>query len=332
MVNSSCVLEIDTSISCAMMIPGQDPRREVHTLLQSKSRLRRHQMLYFMVLPGALFLVLFRVVPLLGSVIALQDYSPYLGIWESKWVGAKHFVALFTYRNFLRILRNTVILGLLTTLVGFPVPIILSLMLNEVRSKVYKRAIQSILYHPHFLSWVIIAGITIHILSLNGVYNQLRDVLGLEKVLLIQKEGFFRPLIVLTGIWRESGWGTIIYLAAIAGISPELYEAAIIDGANKLQRILRITIPCILPTIIIMFLLRIGSFLNLGFEHVWNFLTPLTYSVGDIIDTYVYRVGITEGRYSPTTAIGLFQSVVGFMLITMFNRASKRLDPEVGIW
>jgi len=294
--------------------------------------LRRDWILYVMVLPGIVYLIIFRAVPLAGSLIAFQDYSVFKGFWGSTWVGLKHFSRLFRYENFYLVLRNTVVLGILSVLFSFPVPILLSLMLNEVRVLPIKKTVQNILYLPHFLSWVIIAGLAFQLLSLKGVYNTIRGWFGLDAVLLIQERGFFRPLIIMTGIWRDAGWGTIIYLAAIAGINPELYEAAIIDGANKIQRMFRITLPCIMPTVIVLFLIRIGHFLNLGFEHIYNFLTPMTYSVGDIIDTYVYRVGVTEGKFSFTTAVGIFQSLVGFILIMLFNWLSKRIDPEGGVW
>jgi putative aldouronate transport system permease protein len=195
---------------------------------------------------------------------------------------------------------------------------------------VVKRSVQTILYLPHFFSWVIIAGFCFQLLGSNGPINMMRSLLGAEPRLYLQIESFFRPIVVGAGIYRDAGWGTIIYLAAMAGINPELYEAATIDGATRFQRIVWITVPCVLPTTAILLLLRFGSFMNFGFDRIWVFLTPMTYRVGDIFDTFVYRVGITQGEYSLTTAIGLFQSAVGLTLIVGVNRLTKRVSG--GLW
>lgn len=287
--------------------------------------------LYVMVLPGVVFFIIFRYIPIGGSVIAFQDYSVFRGIADSPWVGFKYFRLLFDSPDFFRILTNTIILGLLKVILIFPVPIILALLINEVRATLLKKGIQTALYIPHFLSWVIIAGITFDIFSLNGIYNTIRDWFGMEPSLIMQKEQFFRPLYVLTGIWRDAGWGTIVYLAAISSMDPGIYESAVVDGASRLKQMTHITLPLLLPTIVVLFLLDIGNFMELGFDHVYNLLTPMTYSVGDIIDTYVYRTGIQEARYSFATTVGLFQAVIGFILVMIFNRLSKRVS-DGGLW
>lgn len=306
--------------------PGIISKRKSSLLVN----MQKYWLLYVMVIPGVLWLIMFRYIPFVGSVIAFQDFKIFAGVWDSPWVGLKHFQRLFQYEYFWKLLRNTGILAFYELLFGFPVPIILAISLNEVTNTGIKRTVQSILYLPHFLSWVIIAGLTMRLLSLDGPVNALIQAAGGEPQLFMLKEWFFRPMVILATIYRDAGWGTIIYLAAIAGINPSVYESAMVDGAGKLKRIWYITLPSILPTTVILFLLKISRFMNLGFDRVWNFLTPLTYSVGDIFDTYVFRVGIGEAQYSFTTAIGLFQSVVAFLLIVGMNKLTKKISG--GLW
>lgn len=293
--------------------------------------IRKYWPLYLMAMPGLAFFIIFRYIPIGGSVIAFKDYSVFKGIADSPWVGFKHFHLLFDSPSFYRVLSNTIILGLLKVVVLFPVPIILALMINEVRLALLKKGVQTALYVPHFLSWVIIAGITFDMFSLNGIFNTVRGWFGFEPNLLMQEEQYFRWIYVFTGIWRDAGWGTIIYLAAISSMDPQIYESAIVDGASRFKQILKITLPLLLPTATILFLLNLGHFMELGFDHVFNLLTPMTYSVGDIIDTYVYRTGILEARYSFATAVGLFQAVIGFMLVFIFNQMSKKVS-DGGLW
>lgn len=293
--------------------------------------IKKYWPLYIMVIPGVAFLIAFRYIPLAGSIIAFQDYSIHKGLFNSEWVGLKHFKALINYPYFRRVFKNTIILGFSRTMLTFPIPVILSLMLNEIRKKRMKKLIQTSLYIPHFLSWVIVAGLTFDILGIGGIFNNIRHALGYEPILIMQKEAYFRGIYILTGIWKDAGWGMVIYLAALSSIDPTLYESAMIDGAVRLKQILYITLPLILPTIITVFLLNIGSFLELGFDHVFNLLTPMTYNVGDIIDTYIYRAGIQQAQYSFTTAVGLFQSVIGFSLVFSFNRIANKFS-EGGLW
>ncbi len=290
----------------------------------------KHWMLYLMILPGIVFFIVFKFIPLAGSVIAFQKYQIFKGIWGSEWVGLDNFIFLFTYQDFYLVLRNTATIALYQLLFSFPAPIILALLFNEVRLMLAKRVLQSLFYLPHFLSWVVVGGIVFELLATQGVMNQIRGWMGFEPILYMQEERYFRTIVVLSGIWKEVGWGTIIYLAAISGINPNLYEAAVMDGASRWKQTIYITLPTMFPTILVLFLLNIGNFLELGFDQIFNLLTPMTYSVGDIIETYVYRAGVLQGQYSVTTAIGLFQSVIGFILLWIFNRLARKT--EQGLW
>ncbi|WP_028611685.1 ABC transporter permease [Paenibacillus harenae] len=290
--------------------------------------MRKHWILYAMAFPGLLWFLLFRYVPVLGSVIAFQDFQIFNGIWDSPWVGFKHFEYIFTYSNLVNVLRNTLLISLYQLIFGFPAPVILALMLNEVRKKWFKRSLQTLFYLPHFISWVIIGGIIFELLSLDGIVNVLLQQFGGEPILYMQKPEYFRSIVVLSSIWKEVGWSAIIYLAALTGINPSLYEAATVDGAGKWRQLTSITLPSLLPTIMILLLLRIGNFLELGFEQIYVFLTPLTFSVGDILDTYVFRAGVLEGNYSVTTAVGLFKSLVGFAMLWVGNYISRKSTGE----
>lgn len=292
---------------------------------------KKNKLLYVMVLPGLIWLLMFRLIPNLGIVIAFQDYNIFRGITESEWVGLKHFIHLFQNQDFYRIFFNTMAIAFLALLFEFPAPIILALSLNEIRSSFLKRGLQTIFYLPHFFSWVMISALFFQLLSMNGVVNQIIVALGGQRILLVQQTWFFRPMIVITGLYRDIGYGTIVYLAAIASIDTQMYEAALIDGANKFQQIRYITLPSLIPTAIVLLLLSIGRFMQLGFDRIYNFLTPLTFSVGDIFDTYVYRVGITEGQFSLTTAVGLFQSLITFVMIWFTNRLMKK-QTGGGLW
>lgn len=292
--------------------------------------MRKYWMLYVMVLPGIIYYLVFKYLPLAGSVIAFQDYQIFKGMLSSSWVGLDNFKFIFTYEDFYLVLRNTAIIALYQLVFGFPAPIILALLFNEVRLMLAKRVMQSLFYLPHFLSWVVVGGIVFELLSSQGVFNMIRGWFGQETILFMQEQQYFRAIVVISGIWKDVGWGTIIYLAAIAGINPSLYEAAVMDGANRWKQTIHITLPTMFPTILVLFLLNIGNFLELGFDQIYNLLTPMTYSVGDIIETYVYRAGVLQGQYSVTTAIGLFQSVIGFVLLWIFNRMARKT--EQGLW
>ena len=296
------------------------------------SNVKKYWPYYIMVLPGLTFFLVFKYIPMLGSMIAFQDYSVFKGILDSEWVGLNHFKALLTYPDFIRIFTNTLVLGLCKTVLIFPIPVILSLMLNEVKNQRVKKTIQTAVYIPYFLSWVIVGGLVFDIFGVGGLFNNIRNFFGLDTLLAMQKESWFRPIYVLSSIWKDAGWGTVVYLAAISGIDTSLYESAAMDGASRFARMRYITFPLLVPTVLTLFLLSIGSFLELGFEQVFNLLTPMTYSVGDIFDTYVYRVGIQKAQYSFTTAVGLFQSTIGLILVLTFNKLAKKFSDDGGLW
>ncbi|KHF41329.1 ABC transporter permease [Halalkalibacter okhensis] len=285
----------------------------------------KYKTLYFIALPGFAYFIIFKYIPLLGSVIAFQDYSIFKGISGSEWVGFAQFEKMFSYSEFLRILKNTLLINFYDLIFAFTAPIILALLLNEVRKVLAKRIIQTVVYMPHFLSWVIISGVFIGILSPStGLVNQVVEFFGFDPIYFLGDESYIRSIIVGSGVWRDTGWGTIIYLAALAGINPNLYEAAEVDGASRWQQTWAITLPTLLPTITILFLLQIGNFLDFGFERVYVFLNPLNRENGEIFDTYIYHVGLLQNQFSYTTAVGIFKSVVGLVLLVGANFLSKR--------
>ncbi|GLI05148.1 protein lplB [Paenibacillus tyrfis] len=287
--------------------------------------MKKYKAIYFLSLPSILYFVVFKYVPLMGSVMAFQNYNIFKGIAGSPWIGLENFQRMFAYDEFLRILKNTILIGFYDLIFAFPFPIVLALLLNEMRLLMYKRIIQTVVYMPHFLSWVIVGGIAIGILSpTTGVVNHVLGMFGIEPIYFLGEDSYIRSILVGSGMWKDSGWGTIVYLAALAGVNPEMYEAAVMDGASRWRQTISITIPTIMPTIVILFLLHIGHFLDFGFERVYVFLNSLNEGSGDIMDTYIYRVGLVGRQYSFTTAIGLFKSVVGLALIMLGNALSRK--------
>ncbi|MDF2662902.1 MAG: protein lplB [Paenibacillus sp.] len=285
--------------------------------------------MYLFVLPGTLYFLIYKYVPLLGSVIAFQEYSPFQGFLHSDWVGLAHFRKIFDNPEVVQVLINTITLSFLQIAVAFPVPIVLALMLNETRHEWFKRLIQSLVYLPHFLSWVVVVGLVTIFLRSDGVVNGLLEhVFGIEPILFLQQPYLFKPLIVLEVIWKEAGWGTIVFLAALAGVNPELYEAAIVDGANRWRRIWHITLPGIRSTIVILLILRLGTVLDNGFEQIFLMLNPYVQEVGNVLDTYVYYKGILQSDFSFATAVGLFKSVVGLVLVVAANKLAKKFGEE----
>jgi putative aldouronate transport system permease protein len=267
-----------------------------------------------------------------GIIIAFKDFKVGRGIWGSTWVGLQHFRNLFKTPDFPRILRNTLLLNIYSLVFGFPIPIVLAILLNELRNPSFKRVSQSVLYLPHFISWVILAGIWIQMLSPStGVVNFIIKWFGLQPIYFLASNFWWPIMFIISGIWQGAGWGTIIYLAAISGIDPELYEAARIDGANKLAQIWHITLPGIKSTIAILLILRMGGMMDIGFEHIYNLQNQVVYGVADVISTYVYRIGILQVQYSYTTAIGLFQSVISFLLLAGTNVIVKKMG-ENSLW
>ncbi|WP_246067062.1 ABC transporter permease [Paenibacillus koleovorans] len=289
----------------------------------------RNSAFYVMLIPGVLYFLVFKYAPLLGSIIAFQDYDIYKGFAHSEWVGFRWFWEFFTFPQFQRLLWNTIVISFYQLIFAFPAPIVIALLLNELRHVVFKRTVQTIVYLPHFLSWVIVGGFAYMLLSPRiGLVNQWIMGFGQEPVLFLQDPAYTRGLIVASGIWKEMGWSAIVFLAALSGISPSLYEAAKIDGAGRWKQLLHITLPGLLPVIMLLLLLKIGHILDLGFEQIYVFLNPMTFETADVIDTYTVRIGLTKNQYSLTTAIGLFKSVVGFLLLIVANRLSRSATGE----
>ncbi|GGG59951.1 ABC transporter permease [Paenibacillus radicis (ex Gao et al. 2016)] len=291
--------------------------------------IRKDLFLYLLILPGVIYFLLFKYVPMWGIIISFQDYSPYMGMWKSPWVGFEHFVTLFKNPDFFLIFRNTMVISLMNILFYFPMPIIIALMLNELRLKRYKRVIQSVIYLPHFLSWVIISGITFLLLSQSGgIINKLLVSFGFEPYNFLTNPGIFWQLLTVQSIWKETGWGTIIFLAAMAGIDPQLNEAAKIDGASRLRQIWHVTLPGIRHVVITLLILRLGSIMDVGFEQVFLMMNSAVTDVADVFETYVYRNGIQQGQFSYSTAVGLFTSVIGLLMVIGANKLAKRFGEE----
>lgn len=291
-----------------------------------KKDMRVNYPLYLIALPGILFYIIFAYTPMYGAIIAFKEYSPALGILGSEWVGLEHFIDFFASMNFGRIVRNTILLNLYLILFGFPAPIILALLLNEVKNKLFKRTIQTITYMPHFISMVVICGMIVSFTSSEGVITQLVNLFGGNYVNLLQEETLFRTIYVVSDIWQSIGWSSIIYIAALSAIDAELYEAAQIDGAGKIKQLIHVTLPGIVPTIIIMLILRIGGIMSLGADKVILLYNPVTYETADIISSFVYRKGLLETNQSFATAVGLFNSVINFALVYGANLFSRKLS------
>lgn len=292
-------------------------------------RLIKNRAMYLMILPGLIYFIIFKYIPMYGLTIAFQDYKPYLGMTGSPWVGFAHFERLFADPMFWTIFRNTLLLFVMNLVFYFPIPIILAVMLNEVRKEYFKKIVQTLIYVPHFMSWVIIVSITFVMLSMDrGIINELLVMMGFEKINFLLSNEWFRPMYILQVIWRDAGWGTIIYLAAMAAIDPGLYEAARIDGASRMRQIWHITLPSIRSVIVVLLILKIGHVLDLGFEHIYLLLNSMNREVAEIFDTYVYTAGLKQGQYSFSTAVGFFKSVIGLILVVFTNWLSKRVGEE----
>ncbi|NHN31671.1 ABC transporter permease [Paenibacillus agricola] len=293
------------------------------------SRLKRDKYLYMLVLPGVLFFLLFKYVPMWGIIIAFQEYSPYAGVWKSEWVGLEHFIRFFSNPDFILLFRNTMVISLLNLVFFFPLPIVLSMLLNEVNNQFFKKVIQSVVYLPHFLSWVIIAGISFLLLSQSsGIVNMMMVSVGLSKYDFLTNTDTIWGLLVAQNIWKETGWGTIIILAAITGVDTQLYEAAKMDGANRWLQAWHVTLPGIRSVILILLILRLGHIMDVGFEQVFLMNNGAVAQYTDVFETYVYRNGIQSGQFSYSTAVGLFKSLVGLILVVVANKMAKRIGEE----
>ena len=301
------------------------------------SYFKRNYDMYLLLIPGLIFLFIFEYVPLYGIIIAFKEFNMFAGssmldaVASSPWVGLKHFESIFQRDEIYQVITNTVLISFYKLVFLFPVPIITAILLNELRIASYKKMLQTMLYLPHFLSWAVVSGLFVTILGSTGIVNVVLEQLIGHKIMFLMDKSVFRSVLVVTDGWKEVGWSSILYLAAIVGIDQETYEAATIDGANKFQRICYITIPSLMPTIIMLFVLRIGKLLDAGFEQIFIMYNPAVYDVADIIGTYVYRIGLGQLNLSLATAVGLFNAVIGFILTMTANKVSRKLAGK-SIW
>ena len=293
--------------------------------------IKKNKMVYLMLLPVLVYYILFHYKPMYGIIIAFQDFNPRRGVLGSPWVGLKHFRDFFGGYYFLRLLGNTLRLSFATLLIGFPFPIILALLINELRSKKFSKIVQSITYMPHFVSMVVLCAMIRQFVGSNGFITGFMSLFGYDGGNLLNHGEYWIPIYVISNIWQGAGWGSIVYLAALTGIDSELYDAAKVDGANRWKQTLHVTIPCILPTIIIMLIMRVGQIMGVGYEKTILLYDGAIFDVADIISTYVYRMGLQNRQFSFSTAVGLFNSVVNFILVIIANQISKKTT-ETSLW
>lgn len=310
--------------------------REVNVRPERKSRMTRlwqnNKYLWLLFLPCLIYFILFRYVPMFGLIITFKDYNLFKGVWESKWVGLKYYKMFLENPDFLLLMKNTFLLGLYKLVFGFPAPIILALLLNELKNAVFKRFVQTVSYLPHFISNVIVASMAIMFLSPSGgLINNLLGVFGVGPINFMMKPEMFRGVYVLSEIWQHIGWETIIYLAALTAVDPRLYEAASIDGASRMRKLWHVTLPGISPAIVITLILNIGKVLEIGFEKVFLMQNPAIYETADIISTYVYRVGMEQGNFSYGASIDLFMGIISLVFIYGANQFSRRVS-ETSLW
>ncbi|HCS72367.1 MAG TPA: protein lplB [Clostridiales bacterium] len=293
--------------------------------------------MYLLLIPALVYIFIFNIIPLQGIVLAFKDYnmfiadSPWKSIGASEWVGFKHFINVFARSDFKRALSNTIIISAYKIVFLFPLPIIFAVLLNEVRSIKFQKGLQTVVYLPHFLSWTVIAGIFISLLGSTGVVNAALVNLGFDKVKFLMDNSVFREVLIFTAGWKETGWNSIVYFAAIAGLDQECYEAAYIDGAGRFQRMWYVTLPGLLPTVVVLLIIRVGAFMSAGFSQIFAMYNPTVYESADIIDTFVYRIGLGKMDFSTGTAVGLFNSLIGLALVLFTNRISKKLTGR-SIW
>ena len=293
--------------------------------------IHKHYWLYIMCIPGIIYFLLFRYLPMWGVLIGFQDYNIWRGFSGSPWVGFRHFQNFFASRSFAPLMINTLVLSLYAIIFAFPAPIILALFLNEIRHSWFKRSIQTLIYVPHFISWVIVASISFMLLNSTGPVNGLINYMGGSSIAFLTEPGTFRPIIIVQTIWKNAGWGTIVFLAALSNVDVEQYEAAIVDGAGRFRQVWHITLPAIRSVIVILFILQMGNVLDSGFDQIFLMSNAGNRVVSDVLDTFTYREGIINGQFSYTTAIGLFKSVIGMVLIVGTNKLAKKAG-ESGIF
>ncbi|SDS75044.1 putative aldouronate transport system permease protein [Actinopolymorpha singaporensis] len=295
------------------------------------ARIWQYRTIYLLILPTIVYFVVFAYLPMIGLQIAFKDFRVFGGMWNSPWVGLDNFRAVLSSEKFPQLVRNTLLISTYRIVFGFPVPLIFALLLNEVRTRWFKRSIQTVTYFPHFLSWVVFAGIVINILGPSGLLNTLLLDAGGHRVNFLTNPDTFRSVVVLTGIMKEFGWGAIIYLAALSGIDAQLYEAARVDGAGKLRQIWHVTLPGLRPVMAVLLVLSLGNLLDAGFDQIFQLYNGAVLDVGDIIDTYVYRIGLLDAQFETATAVGLFKGVVGMVMIVTANHVLRRMGQR-SIW
>ncbi|WP_166239601.1 ABC transporter permease [Paenibacillus turpanensis] len=292
----------------------------------------KHRYLTLLLFPAVAYFIVFHYVPIYGIQIAFKNYRFIDGITGSPWVGFEHFQYLFELDSFWTVLRNTLIISLMKFVIGFPAPILFAIFLNELRKLLFQRFVQTVTFFPHFISWVVLAGVLVQFLSPSiGPINHILKLLGLQSIYFLADPGWFRWVLVLTDIWKDIGWSAIVYLAAMAGINPELYEVAKVDGANRFHRMFHITLPGIAPVITIMLILSIGKLIQDDFDQVYNLLNPAVYEVGDVLSTYTYRAGVEQLKYSFATAVGLFKNIISLILVLSANWLANRVNQN-GLW
>lgn len=292
----------------------------------------RNHLLYLMLLPTIVYYIVWQYAPMYGIIAAFEDFSPRRGIMGSEWIGLRNFESFFSGAYAFRVIRNTLLINLYSLIFGFPVPLLFALALNEIHNRFFKRTVQTITYMPYFISTVVLCGILVDFCGSTGVFGQLQMMLGIESPKnLLSEPAYFRTIYVGSDIWQKMGWDSILFLSALTGVNPELYEAAQIDGAGRLKQIWHVALPALLPTIAILLVLRIGSMMNLGFEKIILMYNGLTYETGDVISSYVYRKGLIDNDFGFATAVGLFNSVINFVLVILANKASRKLT-DTSLW
>ncbi len=292
---------------------------------------KKYSALTIMMLPVIAYYLIFCYGPMYGAIIAFKNFSFMKGIIGSPWVGFAHFRRMFASKSFFEVFRNTLLISIYKLIAGFPAPIVFAILLNELISQKFKKVVQTVSYLPHFLSWVILGGMFMQLLSLSGPINIVLKKMGMKTIFFLGDKRYFRSVLVVTSLWKGIGWGSIIYLAALTGIDPQLYEAARIDGAGKFRQIMNITLPSLIPVITIMFIFNVGAIVNDDFDQIFNLYNEAVYSVGDVISTYNYRMGMINNEYDYSTAVGLFKNVISVILIFITNLVSKRYS-DYGIW
>ncbi|ATP41672.1 sugar ABC transporter permease [Solibacillus sp. R5-41] len=322
---------LEKSSSKERKISNKKQREKKNHWAEWKKALRKNWELYLLLVPVILYFVVFHYYPLYGLQIAFKDFIATKGIADSPWVGLKHFERFYDSYYFWRLIKNTIGIGVFTLLVAFPVPIIIALLLNEVKSLRYKKFVQTVIYAPHFLSTVVVVGMLLLFLKSDGMINQVIMLFGGTPIDFITEPSWFKSIYVLSDVWQTMGWSSIIYIAALAAVDPAQHEAAMIDGASKFKRIIHINIPAIMPTIVILFILNMGSVMAVGFEKVFLMQNDLNLSTSDVISTFVYRSGILEAQYSFSAAVGLFNSIINFILLIMVNKIAKKVS-DTSLW